>query len=271
MATRVASAKTSFAAGMAALPPARREAMHALYAFCREVDDIADDLPTLQEREAGLAEWQRRISALFADGTVTDPITAALLPAIKPFGLVEADFQTIIDGMAMDAGAPMVAPDRATLDLYCDRVASAVGRASVRIFGDASHAAMQVSHHLGRALQLTNILRDLHEDSQRGRLYLPRELLLAHGLPLDLSALRQPQLSAACRELAGEAEGHFKAAREHMRQCTPAAMLPARLMGAYYATILRRLLKLDWQDITRRVRLPLWQKLWLTLRTRYGA
>lgn len=269
MSRRVATAKTSFAAGMAALPPPRRAAMHALYAFCRAVDDIADDLPTREERLAGLAAWRQHISRLFRHRQTSDPITAALLPALDEFGLVERDFQDIIDGMAMDADAPIMAPDAATLEIYCDRVASAVGRAAVRIFGDASPAALQVAHHLGRALQLTNILRDLHEDGQRGRLYLPRETLLQHGLPADLTALTQPQLPAVCRDVAAQATTHYEAAAAAMRQCSRRAMTPARLMGAYYRAVLRRLQRNDWRDISRRVKLPGWRKLWIMLRYRY--
>lgn len=269
MRQRVTAAKTSFAAGMAALPAPRRAAMHTLYAFCRAVDDIADDLPTREERFAGLAAWRQNISRLFRQRQVADPITTALLPAIAEFGLVERDFQDIIDGMAMDADAPIVAPDAATLDIYCDRVASAVGRASVRIFGDSSEAAMQVAHHLGRALQLTNILRDLHEDGQRGRLYLPRELLLQHSLPADLAALNHPSLPLVCRDLAAQATTHYAAATAAMRQCSRRAMTPARLMGAYYHAILRQLQRDAWRDIRRRARLPTWHKLWIMLRYRY--
>ncbi len=269
MAAQVKHAKTSFAAGMAALPAPRRDAMHALYAFCRTVDDIADDLPTQTERDAGLALWRARITKLFRDKVAEDPITTSLLPGVQAYDLVEADFQTIIDGMEMDAGAPIIAPDRATLDLYCDRVASAVGRVAVRIFGDARPQAMQVAHHLGRALQLTNILRDLHEDGVRGRLYLPRELLTAHGLPLDLCSLTNPQLPRVCRALAEEAEVHFTAAQQAMQACAPSAMRPARIMGGYYAAILRRLRQSDWRDITQRVRLAPWEKLWIILRYRY--
>lgn len=270
MAAQVKRAKTSFAAGMAALPAPRRDAMHALYAFCRTVDDIADDLPTQAERDAGLALWRTRIAKFFRDRIAEDPITTALLPAMQAYGLVETDFQSIIDGMAMDAGAPIVAPDRATLDLYCDRVASAVGRVAVRIFGDAGPQAMQVAHHLGRALQLTNILRDLHEDSARGRLYLPRELMARHGLPTDLTALQDKRLPVVCRALAEEAEAHFTAAQTAMQACSPAPMRPARIMGGYYAAILRRLRQSDWQDITQRVRLAPWEKLWIMLRYRYS-
>ena len=271
MTARVARAKTSFAAGMAVLPAPRRAAMHALYGFCREVDDIADDGPTEAERRAGLMAWRQRIELLFAQGEAGHPITRALLPAIREFGLIAKDFQDIIDGMAMDAGAPVAAPDPAWLDLYCDRVASAVGRASVRIFGDAGADAMQVAHHLGRALQLTNILRDLDEDGRRGRLYLPDALLRRHGLPPNLDALRHPGLPPVCRDLAQSAEAHFAAARQAMRRAERRAMLPARMMGGYYAAILQRLIKQDWRDLSRRAAIPAWRKLWIMARARWEA
>ncbi|MGB4100455.1 MAG: presqualene diphosphate synthase HpnD [Alphaproteobacteria bacterium] len=268
---RVVRAKTSFAAGMAALPAPRRDAMHALYAFCREVDDIADDGPTEPQRRADLAAWRHRINALFTRGVADEAISRALLPAIAAFKLQAQDFLDIIDGMEMDAGTPIVAPDLATLDLYCDRVASAVGRASVRIFGDAGHEAMRVAYHLGRALQLTNILRDLHEDSLRGRFYLPRETLLRHGLPLSLAALTHPNLPLACRDIAAMAATHFTQSRQAMRTADRAAMTPARLMGGYYAAILQRLIAADWRDMKKRVSLPIWQKLLVLLRYRFFA
>src|SRR5439155_16923262 len=121
------------------------------------------------------------------------------------------DFHAVIDGMEMDAAADSCAPDLATLDRYCGRVAGAVGHLSVHVFGDASPAAHEVADSLGRALQLTNILRDLDEDAQRGRLYLPREILERHGIrdTEPAQVLRHPALPAACRELAAIAESHF--------------------------------------------------------------
>jgi len=268
---RVNASRTSFHAGMNLLPKARREAMYALYAFCREVDDIADDGATAEERQRDLQKWRERIAELF-QGNAGDPITAALAPAVQRFGLIEKDFQDIIDGMAMDAGTAIRAPDLPTLDLYCDRVASAVGRVSVRIFGDASHDAMDVSHHLGRAFQLTNILRDLTEDAARGRLYLPEELLTRYGIasrvPNDV--LRDPNLPKACRDLAARAREHFTAASAAMAKCKPSAMRPARMMKAYYYAIFERLIAADWQNPTERVCLPTWQKLWLVLRNLMG-
>ncbi|MDX2028132.1 MAG: presqualene diphosphate synthase HpnD [Alphaproteobacteria bacterium] len=268
---RVAAARTSFHAGMLILPRPRREAMYALYAFCREVDDIADDSPTREESARGLQQWRERISSLFR-GTAEDNITAALSPAVNRFGLVESDFQSIIDGMAMDAGEAICAPDMLTLDLYCDRVASAVGRVSVRIFGDASASAMKVAHHLGRAFQFTNILRDLAEDAARGRLYLPEELLTKHKIASRVPAevLKNAGLPAVCRDLALQAQGHFASADQAMQVCKPSAMRPARIMRAYYGAIFDRLVAEDWRDPAARICLPKWKKFWLVLRHMAG-
>jgi phytoene synthase len=264
---RVNASRTSFHAGMAILPKARREGMYALYAFCREVDDIADDGATLEQRRKDLQQWRERISDLFR-GITSDTITAALAPAVLRFKLVEKDFQDIIDGMGMDAGVPIQAPRMEVLDSYCDRVASAVGRVSVRIFGDDSDEAMKVSYHLGRAFQLTNILRDLAEDAARHRLYLPEELLAKHHVvsraPKDV--LRDPHLRDVCRDLAIVARGHFDAADQAMKNCKASAMRPARVMRGYYGAIFDRLIAEDWQDPTRRVSLTAWQKMWLALK-----
>lgn len=282
---RVKASRTSFHTGMNILPKARREAMYALYAFSRAVDDIADDSSNAEDSTRGLRQWRERISALFR-GAPSDAITVALAPAIQAFGLVEGDFQAIIDGMEMDAGTAavavatggagaepsrrknIVAPNMAMLDLYCDRVASAVGRVSVRIFGDGSTAAMDVAHHLGRAFQLTNILRDLAEDAARGRLYLPEELLAKHGIAsrAPVEVLRESKLPAVCRDLAALARTHFAASDLAMRSCDAAAMRPARMMRAYYKAIFDRLVTEDWRDPARRITLPKWQKILLVLK-----
>lgn len=271
---RVAASGSSFTAGMRILPRDRREAMFALYAFCREVDDIADDGATPESRRADLDGWREKIARLFREGKGEEPITQALAPAIQRFGLVETDFQTIIDGMAMDAGAtPLCGPSMATLDLYCDRVASAVGRVSVRIFGDSSDNAQRVAHHLGRAFQLTNILRDLAEDAERGRLYLPEELLARHRVASrdPKAVLEDPGLRPVCRDLARQAQEHFVRATAAMRLCRQGAMRPAQLMGAFYRAILERLIAEDWRDPRVRVTLSAFEKLRLALRVLVGG
>jgi len=266
---KVKAAGTSFYQGMRVLPPDRRHAMYAIYAFCRVVDDIADDEIPLADKLPQLAQWRAWIAALYR-GEAGNEITRVLLRAVAAFNLRQQDFLDVIDGMEMDAGDPIVAPDFATLDLYCDRVAAAVGRLSVRAFGDASAMADKVAHHLGRALQLTNILRDIEEDAERGRLYLPREFLADANVPLDVSAIRAPGLPAVCDRLARVAHGHFNDAHAAMAQCDRRAMRPARLMGATYAAILTRLEQRGWQRTDARVSLPKWQKIYLVLRHGLG-
>ncbi|HET8997160.1 MAG TPA: presqualene diphosphate synthase HpnD [Acetobacteraceae bacterium] len=266
----VRAAGTSFYRGMRVLPPDRRHAMYAIYAFCRLVDDIADDEAPLADRLPRLAAWRDHIDGLYR-GAAEEPVTRVLRAAVQRFDLRREDFVAVIDGMQMDAEQVIVAPDLATLDLYCDRVASAVGRLSVRAFGDASPAADRVAHALGRALQLTNILRDVAEDAERGRLYLPSEYLDEAGVPHDAkAAVRAPGLPAVCARLASLAHGYFRAAEQAMQACDARAMKPARMMGATYAAILSRLERSGWTHPEQRVSLPKWQKLWLALRFGLG-
>ncbi len=138
----------------------------------------------------------------------------------------------------------------------------------MHVFGDASGAAHRVADALGRALQLTNILRDLDEDARRGRLYLPREILERHGIRTTdpLTVLRHPALPAACRDVAAIAEGHFADAAQAMRECSRRAMRPAAVMGAFYHAMLDALLRSGWRDPKTRVSLSKQQKLWLVLR-----
>ena len=252
---------TSFGRGMRVLPPDRRYAMFAIYAFCRLVDDVADEEAPFADKLPRLEAWRGRIGALYR-GIAEDPLDRVLLAAIRRYSLRQADFNAVIDGMQMDAEAVIVAPPLATFDLYCDRVASAVGRLSVRAFGDSSAAAEEVAHHLGRALQITNILRDLGEDAERGRLYLPAEALDRAGVPHDPpAALASPALPHACRDLAGHAETHFAAAWAAMRRCDRRAMRPARLMAMGYGAILATLVADGWREPARRVSVPRWRKL----------
>ena len=264
----VREAGTSFYQGMRVLPPDRRHAMYAIYRFCRIIDDIADEDGELPDKLRQLAAWRARVAGLYR-GESDGPVTRVLVAAVQKFQLREEDFAAVIDGMRMDAETGIVAPDLATLDLYCDRVAAAVGRLSVRAFGDSSPKADQVAWSLGRALQLTNILRDIKEDADRGRLYLPAEYLDAAGVPHDpAAALASPALPAVCARLAADARRHFNSARAHMEHCDPKAMKPARLMGETYAAILTNLERSGWRDLEVRVGLPPWTKLWLLVR--YG-
>ena len=263
---RVEAAGTSFYWAMRLLPRERRDGMYAVYAFCREVDDIADDWPA-DERAAGLAAWHEEIEAVYA-GQPRQLIARALQAPVERFQLRKGDFHDVIDGMKMDAAEDIRAPDLATLDLYCARVAGAVGHLSVPIFGDVSEAAHRVADALGRALQLTNILRDLAEDAARGRLYLPRELLDRHGIRTadPQAVLRHPSLPAVCRDLAALALEHFAAAETAMARSSRRAMRPASVMAAFYRAMLEALIAAGWRDPSARVGLSKGRKLWLVLR-----
>ena len=266
---KVAAAGTSFYLAMRLLPVPRREAMYAIYAFCREVDDIADSNDPPAKKQTELDQWRREIDAVYA-GTSNLALGRILAADAATFHLRREDFLGIIDGMAMDADRDIRAPSLAELDLYCDRVASAVGRLSVRAFGDSSAAADRVAHHLGRALQLTNILRDLAEDAERGRLYLPRDLLVDVGIIATEPAavLHHPSLGAACDALADIAEDHFAKARAAMAECSRRAMRPARAMGAVYHAQLVRLRSRGWSRFAEPIKLSKPVKLWIALR--YG-
>jgi squalene synthase HpnD len=192
---RAIATKSSFYLAMRVLDPERRDAMYAIYAFCRAVDDIADEDGDRALRSAQLDEWRKDLDELYA-GRVHQRC-AYLAEPKRRFNLQREDFEAVIDGMAMDVEENIRAPDWNTLDLYCDRVASAVGRLSVRVFGIPGESGRLLAHHLGRALQLTNILRDLDEDAERGRLYLPREALERAGVDVpDHAAFRRNRLNA---------------------------------------------------------------------------
>lgn len=246
---------SSFYAGMRVLPKAEREAMYAVYAFCRQVDDIADDEGgDRAERAVALDAWRMDIESLYAG---RDPGQAALVAeAVKRFGLRKDDFIAIIDGMAMDVERDIRWPAFDTLDLYCDRVASAVGRLSVRIFGMEERPGVELAYHLGRALQFTNILRDIDEDATIGRVYLPREPLVAAGVALDepLILVANSRIDGACRMLAAKAHEHFAAAQAILAARPRGHLLAPRLMAAVYEPILRRMEAAGWGTPRTRIR-----------------
>jgi len=236
-----AASGSSFYAGMRILPRDKREAMYDVYAFCRAVDDIADGDAHQDDPAGAMQRWRDAIDAVYAGRPAGE--AAHLAPHVARYRLLRADFVAVIDGMEMDLRGPVVAPDAATLDLYCDRVASAVGRLSVRIFGMEDKAGVDLAHHLGRALQLTNILRDIDEDAERGRLYLPSEALRAAGMT-DLApqaVVAHPCLAEACAPLIVQAHAHFRAAQAIMDAAPRAAVKAPRLMAAAYSDVLTRL------------------------------
>lgn len=257
----VSARGSSFNAAMRILPRPRREAMFEIYSFCRAVDDIADEAGPRQARKDALTKWRSDIDALYAGQASPEHAPASLrglARAIRAFDLRREDFYAIIDGMEMDVDADIRAPDLATLDLYCDRVASAVGRLSVRVFGLPQPDGHILAHHLGRALQFTNILRDLDEDAAIGRLYLPREDLCAAGIdtrePREVMA--HPALGQACAPIIACAQSHFGAARQVMARCSRQSVRAPRIMAEVYQAILIRLIERGFAPPRQRIRTP---------------
>jgi len=237
-----AASGSSFYAAMRILPREQREAMFQIYSFCRNVDDIADSDGPRAERLAALQQWRDDVEALYQGHPPARLRDYA--GTVARFGLKREDFLAIIDGMEMDVPADIRAPDMATLDLYCDRVASAVGRLSVKVFGMPEDDGVLLAHHLGRALQLTNILRDIDEDAGLGRLYLPREGLLLAGITSDDPAkvATERTLPKVCLPLAERAKRHFEQADEVMKRNSRRAVRAPRIMGKYYRAVLDLLL-----------------------------
>ena len=260
---------TSFAHGMRILSAPRREAMYAIYAFCREIDDIADGDASAEEKFAALAEWRAEIDRLF-DGAPTRPTAVALLEPVRRYNLPKAEFLLLIEGMEMDAAGPIRAPSMDDLVRYCRRVAGAVGMLSMPAFGaPQGETSDRFALALGEALQLTNILRDVAEDAGIGRLYLPKELLSAHGIastdPAEVAA--HPATPAACQELGARARRRFAEARAALRVLDWRVLRPALLMMGVYESYLARLEAAGF-DPKMPIKISKLEKLWIALR--YG-
>ncbi|MDZ7627920.1 MAG: squalene/phytoene synthase family protein [Parvularculaceae bacterium] len=299
---KVKKSGTSFAAGMAILPKPRREAMHAIYAFCREVDDIADDERLgAAEKRARLAEWRREIDRLY-EGRPAMSVGVALLEPVRAYNLPKNEFLMMIEGMEMDAEGPIVAPSFERLFAYTRRVAGAVGLLSMPVFGAPKGAASdRFALALGDALQLTNILRDVAEDAKIGRLYLPKELLEKYGAPVEAASYSPPPVGEGLGErvpasplkrhtidgslspgpsptgggvkevasdLAMTAREKFTEARAALAALDWRTVRPALLMMGAYEAYLRKLTARGWDRVGEPVSLSKAEKLFIA--ARYG-
>ncbi|MBS0469814.1 MAG: presqualene diphosphate synthase HpnD [Proteobacteria bacterium] len=260
-------ANSSFYSAMRLMPKAEREAMYAIYGFCRIVDDIADDgIGTRAERAEELTKWRVELDELY-DGHPSERAQFLSRP-VAQYGLRKEDFLTIIDGMDMDVAEDIVAPDLKTLDLYCERVASAVGRLSIKVFGMEEGPGFELAHALGRALQLTNILRDIDEDAAIGRLYLPREYLKDAGITsLDPKAIiNDPRIDQVCKAVARDAHRWYAQADAVLAKRPKGRISTPRLMGAVYSEILRQTEVIGWKPPRTRVSLSKGKLLGIVLR-----
>jgi phytoene synthase len=264
---KAAASGSSFYYSFLFLPPARRRAIIALYAFCREVDDVVDEVSDPAVANAKLAWWRREIGLVFA-GQPSHPVALALQPTVREFALPEAHFHTVIDGMAMDLTQHSYL-DFPALELYCHRVAGVVGLMSAEIFGYANPATKGYARDLGVAFQLTNIIRDVGEDARRGRFYLPQDEMQRFGV--TASALLRGKYSDAFRQLmrfqVERARGWYERAFAQLPAEDRKAQRAGLVMAAIYRTLLDEIAYDGFQVLDRRTSLTPVRKLWLAWRT----
>lgn len=225
------------------LPKPRRDAMCALYAFCRQVDDVADeDSRPVEERRKLLREWRADIRTAFTSETPRMELNRELQPVIKQYRLRQDHFEEILDGVEMDLDTRRYA-NYTELDIYCYRVASAVGLLSIEIFGYRSPSCREYAVHLGRALQLTNILRDVKTDAARGRIYLPKTEMDRFQVSEEdiLQSRYTERYKALAQSVAGRANHHYQLASQYLSPVDRPAMVAAELMAAVYRALLAKL------------------------------
>jgi len=276
-AQKSASASSSFTAAFRLLDPKRRQAMEALYAFCREVDDVADDCSDQAVAQATLQWWRLQLQALEtteateAPDLPLHPVILALRPVVDEFQLPPEELHLILTGVERDL-YPMTFTDWAALDEYCDQVAGAVGRLSARIFSDCDDQVLLYASQLGLALQYTNILRDIGEDARRGRLYLPQSLLDQYALKRDqiLGLQSNLQLRSALAAFALRAHHLYDEALAVLPRSAITGQRPGLVMAAIYRDLLRVIQESNYDVLHQRIALTPARKFWLGLKTMAG-
>ncbi|MCX7961891.1 MAG: presqualene diphosphate synthase HpnD [Burkholderiales bacterium] len=264
---KAAASGSSFYYAFMFLPPERRRAITALYAFCREVDDAVDEARDPGVARARLAWWRSELANLFA-GRPQHPVTRALAPALAPFGIGPERLAEVIAGMEMDLVQTRY-PDFAALERYCYHVAGSVGMLAAGIFGYRNPRTLDYARRLGTAFQLTNIIRDVGEDARRNRIYLPMDELAAFGVAAaDILAARA---SDAFRRLM---EFQYRRAVQFYDEALallPAedrrAQLPGLIMARIYRTLLEEIERDGFRVLTHRTALTPLRKFWLACAT----
>ncbi len=260
---RAAKSGSSFYYSFLFLPVERRRAITALYAFCREVDDVVDECSDNDVARRKLDWWREELECCFS-GKARHPITRALEQSIQDFNLPLEYFQEIIDGMAMDLENTRY-DSFSDLALYCHRVAGVVGLLSAEIFGYQHRDTLKYAEELGMALQLTNIIRDVREDSERGRIYLPLDELLEHRInPHDLlQGSATDNLQGLLEFQAQRARQYYQRALSHLPAQDRYAQRCGVIMAAIYQALLDEMEADNFRVMQRRVRLTPLRKLWI--------
>jgi len=268
---KAAHSGSSFYYAFLFLPPERRRAITALYAFCREVDDIVDECTDSGVAQTKLAWWRQELARLYA-GQPQHPVARALAPAIEPFGIKQELLAEIIDGMQMDLTQNRYL-DFAGLEQYCHRVAGVVGLLAASIFGYADRRTLTYAHTLGLAFQLTNIIRDVGEDSRKGRIYLPlSELQQFQVTASDLLQARQTENFVRLMRFQIErAERYYTQAYEQLPKVDRRAQRPGLIMAAIYRTLLKEIEDDGCKVLTQRTALTPVRKLWIAWKTWMAA
>ena len=264
---KTARSGTSFYYSFLFLPPQRRRAITALYAFCREVDDVVDEVSDPALARTKLAWWRNEIATAFT-GTPQHPVARALKPVVATYDLPQAHFQTVIDGMAMDLERARYL-DFAELERYCHCVAGVVGLMSAEIFGYVNPATRTYARDLGVAFQLTNIIRDVGEDARRGRIYLPQDELARHGVSAS-SLLRRETgdgLTALMADQVARARSWYTRALTALPDEDREAQRPGLVMAAIYSTLLTEIERDGYRVLDRRIALTPLRKLWIAWTT----
>lgn len=263
---------SSFYSSFRFLPENRRRAITALYAFCREVDDVVDETHDDNVARTTLNWWRAEIDNLYAGGP-QHPVTRALLPHVKAFDLQRELFLEIIDGMEMDLDIPRYASFK-DLQLYCYRVASVVGQLSAQIFGYTDRRTLKYAHDLGLAFQLTNIIRDVGEDVRRGRIYIPVDELQRFNVTADdLFSLKETDNFRALMEFQIErAEHYYSKALDELPPADRKAQRCGLVMAAIYRTTLDEI-KRDGAGkvLNQRLSLGKLRKVWLAWKAWFFA
>jgi 15-cis-phytoene synthase len=264
---KAAASGSSFYYSFLFLPAERRRAITALYAFCREVDDIADEVSDVGIARTKLAWWRTEVANLFA-GHPQHPVTKALAPFVEEYRLDAARMNEIIDGMEMDLAYHRY-PDFESLKLYCHRVAGVVGQLSASIFGYANPSTLEYAETLGIAFQLTNIIRDVGEDARRDRVYLPQDELARFGLAVeDILARRGGERFGEMMEFqAQRAQSHYDLAFSRLAPEDRAGQRAGLIMAAIYRTLLDEIRDERFDVLDKRIGLTPLRKLWIAWKT----
>ncbi len=264
---KAAKSGSSFYYAFRFLPPDRRRAITALYAFCREVDDIADEVEDVNVARAKLGWWRAELANLFA-GHPTHPVSKALQPATQRFGVDQSRLNEIIDGMEMDLSRRRY-QDFDSLKLYCHRVAGVVGQLSASIFGYTNPMTIDYAEHLGLAFQMTNIIRDVGEDARRDRIYLPQEDLQKFGVTVAeiLDCKQTPQFEQLMAFQCERAKSLYAVAFATLSSEDRRPQRPGLIMAAIYRALLDELERDGFKVLNQRLSLTPIRKLWIAWKT----